>query len=82
MTMRSLLSWWLPLALCACASPGRQEGEFWLRTFRRQRLTETFFSEGATFGDLNRDGHLDLIAGIVTSGSSPPHFTIARTSMV
>ncbi len=63
MTMRSLLSWWLPLALCACASAGRQEGEFWLRTFRRQRLTETFFSEGATFGDLNRDGHNDIVSG-------------------
>jgi putative membrane-bound dehydrogenase-like protein len=34
-----------------------------LRTFRKIQLSDKFFAEGATFGDLNRDGQADLIAG-------------------
>ncbi|MDP6538227.1 MAG: DUF1080 domain-containing protein [Planctomycetota bacterium] len=56
-------TWCLLLALCACASSPHDDGELWVRTFRRQRLSETFFSEGATFGDLNRDGHNDIVSG-------------------
>jgi hypothetical protein len=32
-------------------------------SFRTQRLTERFFSEGAAVGDLNRDGHTDIVSG-------------------
>ena len=31
--------------------------------FERQRLSETFTSEGASFADLDSDGHGDVIAG-------------------
>ncbi len=31
--------------------------------YRKVPLSDQFFSEGATFGDLNRDGHPDAIAG-------------------
>ncbi len=31
--------------------------------YRKLHLEENFFAEGATFGDLNRDGHTDAIAG-------------------
>jgi hypothetical protein len=31
--------------------------------FERVTLDTDFFAEGATFGDLNGDGHADLIAG-------------------
>lgn len=34
-----------------------------LHSFERQQLTDTYFSEGANFGDLNRDGKLDAIHG-------------------
>ncbi|HVV99638.1 MAG TPA: PVC-type heme-binding CxxCH protein, partial [Planctomycetaceae bacterium] len=34
-----------------------------LHTFQRQQLGNEFFAEGATFGDLNRDGKADIIAG-------------------
>lgn len=31
--------------------------------FEAQRLDDVFYSEGATFGDLNRDGYNDLVSG-------------------
>lgn len=34
-----------------------------LPTYRRLQLSDQFFCEGATFGDLNKDGHLDAISG-------------------
>ncbi|MCC6234809.1 MAG: VCBS repeat-containing protein [Verrucomicrobiales bacterium] len=34
-----------------------------LRVFTKQQLHDQFWSEGANFGDLNRDGKNDLIAG-------------------
>ncbi|HVR74896.1 MAG TPA: VCBS repeat-containing protein [Planctomycetota bacterium] len=34
-----------------------------LRTFRKITLHDQFWSEGATFGDLNRDGKNDIVAG-------------------
>jgi len=37
--------------------------EFTLHTFERQRLTGTYFSEGANAGDLNRDGQPDVVYG-------------------
>jgi len=37
--------------------------DYTLRTFRKIALTNEFWSEGATFGDINRDGHNDVIAG-------------------
>ncbi len=34
-----------------------------LHSFERQQLTDVYFSEGANFGDINRDGKLDAIHG-------------------
>lgn len=34
-----------------------------LHTFQRQRLTDVYFSEGANAGDINGDGHLDVVYG-------------------
>lgn len=34
-----------------------------LHHFKRQRLTDVYFSEGANAGDLNRDGHPDVVYG-------------------
>lgn len=34
-----------------------------LHTFKKTQLTDKFWGEGATFGDLNRDGKPDLISG-------------------
>ena len=31
--------------------------------YRKLTLNDQFFSEGATFGDLNKDGHPDAISG-------------------
>jgi len=37
--------------------------DFVLHTFDRQQLTDVYFSEGANFGDLNRDGKPDVVHG-------------------
>jgi hypothetical protein len=34
-----------------------------LHKFKRQQLTDTYYSEGANAGDLNRDGHPDVVYG-------------------
>jgi putative membrane-bound dehydrogenase-like protein len=34
-----------------------------LRSFTKQRLSEYFWSEGASYGDFNRDGKMDVVAG-------------------
>ncbi|MCP3915419.1 MAG: DUF1080 domain-containing protein [bacterium] len=33
------------------------------RAFERILLTDTYYSEGANFGDLDRDGHMDVVYG-------------------
>ncbi|HET7844138.1 MAG TPA: VCBS repeat-containing protein, partial [Xanthomonadales bacterium] len=53
--MRTLLS-----VLCASSFAAAQAQ---LRSFETQQLSDVFFCEGATFGDLNRDGKADAIAG-------------------
>ena len=34
-----------------------------LHEFRRVQLTDTYFSEGANFGDINNDGVMDVVCG-------------------
>jgi hypothetical protein len=38
-------------------------GDLTLHQFKRQKLTDVYYSEGAGVGDLNRDGHMDIIYG-------------------
>ena len=45
---------------CAVASLAKDKV---LHTFKKTQLSDKFWCEGATFGDLNRDGKLDLISG-------------------
>jgi hypothetical protein len=49
-----LLSW--------CVTPATAE-EFKLHSFKKLQLSDVFFCEGATFGDVNRDGIMDLVSG-------------------
>ncbi|MEX2185987.1 MAG: FG-GAP-like repeat-containing protein, partial [Pirellulales bacterium] len=37
--------------------------DFSLHTFERQRLSDVYFSEGANAGDINGDGHADVVYG-------------------
>jgi putative membrane-bound dehydrogenase-like protein len=34
-----------------------------LDTFKKVKLSNYFWSEGASFGDFNRDGHMDIVSG-------------------
>ncbi|MFO1513492.1 MAG: VCBS repeat-containing protein [Verrucomicrobiota bacterium] len=37
--------------------------DYLLHTFKKTQLTDKFWCEGATFGDLNRDGKPDIVSG-------------------
>lgn len=53
------ISTFVALLLGACVSVSAQES----RKFKRIQLHDQFWSEGASFGDLNNDGKMDVIAG-------------------
>jgi hypothetical protein len=57
----------LPTVLVAlvasCAVCSADENGFLVHTFERQRLTDIYYSEGIAAGDLNRDGHADIVYG-------------------
>jgi hypothetical protein len=52
-----------PLLLACLFATATFAGAEELRTFKRIQLHDQFWSEGATFGDLNKDGKNDIIAG-------------------
>ena len=53
------------LAACigAIAFGHAQAEEHFIHTFDRQRLTGEYYSEGIGAGDLNQDGHVDIVYG-------------------
>lgn len=56
----------LTAGLIACilaSSVEVQAEEFALHTFKRQRLTDRYYSEGANAGDINGDGKVDVVYG-------------------
>lgn len=55
---------------------GSLRAQYTLRTFEKTQLSTKFFCEGATIGDLDGDGHPDLIAGPYWYAG--PTFTTAR----
>ena len=42
---------------------GAQAADLVIREFDKQELTPIYWSEGADFGDFNKDGHLDIVSG-------------------
>lgn len=54
----------LCLAICCVSSVSSAKAQdFQLHRFERQQLTDVYFSEGANFGDLNKDGKADIVHG-------------------
>ncbi|MCA9774986.1 MAG: hypothetical protein KC466_21380, partial [Myxococcales bacterium] len=54
----------LALAACLLALPlGARAGERELHSFDRIRLTDVYYSEGASAGDIDGDGHVDAVYG-------------------
>lgn len=51
------------VTLVVCAVTAAAAAEHQLHSFRRRALDDRFFSEGATFADVNRDGQMDIVAG-------------------
>jgi len=51
----------LVLATMAAVTAGA--AEYTLHTFKKLALTDQFWCEGAHFGDFNRDGKMDVVAG-------------------
>ena len=61
--MRRLSPRFLLVALTISASGVARAEDFVIHTFDRQRLTDEYYSEGVGAGDLNRDGHIDIVYG-------------------
>src|SRR6266511_6455602 len=54
----------LPLAVAiALSGSAALAGDYALHTFKRIQLTDKFWGEGANFGDFNKDGKMDVVAG-------------------
>jgi hypothetical protein len=53
----------LAMTALACTAPTAFAAERALHSFKRQQLTDEYFSEGANAGDFNRDGQIDIISG-------------------
>jgi putative membrane-bound dehydrogenase-like protein len=53
----------LPVLLSGLLSGAALAADPALRTFEKHHLDEHFWSEGATFGDFNRDGKMDIVSG-------------------
>jgi len=49
--------------LLALTSLSAAPEDYFLHTFDRVQLSDVYFSEGANFGDLNRDGVMDVVYG-------------------
>ena len=54
--------WCLWLLVLSATTVVRGE-EFFLHSFAKQQLSIHFWSEGATLGDFNRDGKMDVVSG-------------------
>ena len=50
-------------AALVCSTASQAQDKYQLRTFKKQQLSDQFFAEGASFGDFNKDGKQDLVAG-------------------
>ena len=53
----------MSLSLCLAITSVSLAQELAIHEFKRQRLTETYFSEGTAVGDLNGDGIKDVVYG-------------------
>ena len=51
------------LILVSIAAQGTAQRKYKLHSFEKTQLDKDFHCEGASFGDLNRDGKPDLISG-------------------
>ena len=57
--MNSILTVAAIVSVAACASAQ----DYTLHTFKKQQLSDQFWSEGANFGDFNKDGKGDIVSG-------------------
>ncbi len=48
---------------CFYVNAVAQADEFVIREFEKQELTTVYWSEGASIGDFNKDGHMDVVSG-------------------
>ena len=54
----------VPVAIAGLLTAAAEEGETHrLQTFHSQLLTDTYFSEGIATGDIDGDGHVDIVYG-------------------
>lgn len=57
------IQFWVVIVAVSMAQTAIRSEDFTLHTFERQRLSDTYYSEGANAGDINGDGKLDVAYG-------------------
>ena len=60
---RPLVALTIAAATLLFTAPARAQEAYHLHDFEKITLTDKFYSEGATFGDINGDGENDIVAG-------------------
>jgi len=50
-------------AVVSLATQGSHAADYTIHAFKKIQLTDKFWAEGVAIGDINRDGHTDLISG-------------------
>jgi hypothetical protein len=60
--LRRLVHLFLAAFGCCAAAPCAGQ-DFAIHTFERRQLSDVYYSEGIAAGDLNRDGHVDIVYG-------------------
>ena len=64
------------LLIFLCFASFARSEDWYVHEFARQRLTGTYYSEGVAVGDLNQDGHPDIVYG--PHWYAGPDFTAAH----
>lgn len=59
------MRWMLLIGMTTSLTSAVLADELLLHRFERQQLSDVYFSEGISFGDLNNDGHHDVVYGPV-----------------
>ena len=56
--------WFIAVIItCSYLNSGAQADELVVREFEKHQLSSVYWSEGASYGDFNQDGHMDVVSG-------------------
>ena len=60
---RKMRLWSFAIVVLTLSRVASADDQYQIVSFTKHHLSEVFFSEGSSFGDLNNDGHVDTVSG-------------------